>query len=73
MTGAVQQIQNSLDKQIELVTNRIASLQKELDELRAARLKLEDCKTCAHDLGSEACNNCAVANPAAVAVLRSMA
>ncbi len=72
MTGAVQQIQNGLDKQIELVSNRIASLQSELDELRAARLKVEDCRTCAHDLGSEACNACAVPNPAAVAVLRSM-
>lgn len=72
MTGAVQQIQTGLDKQIKLVSNRIASLQSELDELHAARLKLEDCRTCAHDLGSEACNACAVPNPAAVAVLRSM-
>jgi len=70
--GALEQIQNGLDKQIALVSDRIASLQTELEELGAARLKLEDCRTCAHDLGSQACNACAIANPAAVAVLRSM-
>ena len=73
MTDALERIQVGLDKQIELVANRIASLQVELDELRAARQKLEDCRGCAHELGSDACNACAVANPAAVAVLRSLA
>jgi MerR family transcriptional regulator, copper efflux regulator len=73
LTGAVEQIQGGLDKQIELVSTRIASLQTELDELRAARLKLEDCRLCGHDLGSAPCGRCAVANPAAVAVLRSLA
>ena len=72
LTGVVHQIQGGLDKQIELAGNRIASLQTELDELLAARMKLEDCRTCDHDLGTAACDACAVANPAAVAILRSM-
>ncbi len=72
MTGAVEQIQNGLDKQIELVSDRITSLQTELDELIGTRMKLQDCRTCDHDLGTSACDVCAIANPTAIAVLRSM-
>lgn len=72
MADALEQIEGGLDKQIELVGQRLQSLQQELDELRAAREKLQDCRNCEHHLDSEACNACAVANPAAIAILRSM-
>ena len=72
ITSALEQMQSGLDKQIELVSKRIASLQTEAEELYAARAKLDQCKTCSHELGGSACSPCSVANPAAIAILRSM-
>ena len=72
MTDALDQIQNGLDRQIELVSRRLESLQGELDELRAARQKLNECRGCQHEFDSEACKGCAAVSPAVFAVLRSL-
>jgi DNA-binding transcriptional MerR regulator len=72
-TTTFDRIRSGLELQIGLVTERVASLQAELDELNGARRKLDDCLECPHDIGSDACNTCAATSPTAVAVLRSMA
>lgn len=72
VVGAVDRVRSGLDKQIELVGERIESLSSELQELRQAREKLNQCSTCSEELGAEACDPCAVTSPAAISVLRSL-
>ena len=72
ITGAMDRARSGLDKQIALVGQRLESLSSELQELKEARQKLDDCHTCSDELGSDACNKCAVSSPGAVAVLRSL-
>lgn len=72
VSGAVERLRDGLDKQIALVTTRLESLQAELGELRQARTKLEECGPCPHEIGSSACDACALQSPLAVAVLRSL-
>jgi DNA-binding transcriptional MerR regulator len=70
---ALSHIESGLDQQISLVGGRIESLQGELDELKAARAKLAECRVCDHEVHSEACRECNAASPAVLAVLRSLA
>ena len=72
LTTSVERVRAGLDKQITLVEERVNSLAAELEELRAARKKLEDCSSCEEALGSDACDSCAITSPVAVAVLRAL-
>lgn len=69
--GAMDHMRESLDKQIALVGERLQSLQREYDELKQARLKLEECKRCAHELGSSDCSPCAASSEAIYSILKS--
>ncbi|MCA8955244.1 MAG: MerR family transcriptional regulator [Planctomycetes bacterium] len=69
---AIDGMSEALDRQIELVGDRIGSLQVEFQELQSARAKLEQCRTCPHDFGSDACVSCTASQPAVYSVLRSI-
>ena len=73
MADALLQIQGTLDTQIELMGERIRQMQTELDELQAARRKVEECRTCEHAFDTEACGPCMRSSPAVFALLRSLA
>jgi DNA-binding transcriptional MerR regulator len=69
---ALSHLSTGLDRQIDLVGERVAALQSELNELREARARIDDCKNCGFEFDSEACHSCAKVAPAVLSVLRAL-
>ncbi len=70
--GILSRVQQAIDRQTALVEQRLREMQQDLDELRDARKKLEQCKVCDVRLTPQNCDPCRNDQQPLSAVLRSL-
>ncbi len=68
----IHRIGAALDSQIKIVDDRLQTLHQEMEELKEAKAKLEECRGCDHTLSKSACQPCARDGKPMQAVVRSL-